>query len=89
MSRLAPIWNGVTATAAFMLGAFIPLLITILVPGKLEAWAILFAAIVSLVITSIVSARSGRTTVWRAIARSLTVGVGTLGVSYLVGLLIF
>lgn len=89
MSRGAPSWTGVTASAAFMLGSLIPLLITILVPVNVEAWAILVAVIVSLVLTSIVSTRSGRTSAWRTIARSLTVGVGTLGVSYLVGVLIF
>jgi VIT1/CCC1 family predicted Fe2+/Mn2+ transporter len=89
MSRGVPIWTGLTAGAAFMLGALIPLLITILVPGNIEAWAILLAVVVSLVLTSIVSTRSGRTTAWRTIARSLTVGIGTLGVSYLVGILIF
>ncbi|GAA0423392.1 VIT1/CCC1 transporter family protein [Leifsonia naganoensis] len=89
MSRAAPVWAGVTATAAFVLGALVPLLITILVPGRLEAWAVLLAAIVSLILTSIVSARSGGTGVLRTIARSLTVGVGTLGASYLAGLLIF
>jgi vacuolar iron transporter family protein len=89
MSRSAPVWAGVSASAAFALGAFVPLLITILVPGKLEAWAVLAAVVVSLVLTSIVSARSGQTAVLRTIARSLTVGVGTLGASYLAGLLIF
>ncbi|WP_223694913.1 VIT1/CCC1 transporter family protein [Leifsonia poae] len=89
MSRGAPVWAGVTASAAYVLGAFIPLLITILVPGRLEAWAVLVAVVLSLVLTSIVSARSGHTTVWRTIARSVAVGVGTLGVSYLVGALIF
>ncbi|GAA1440526.1 VIT1/CCC1 transporter family protein [Leifsonia poae] len=89
MSRAAPIWSGVTAGVAFVLGALVPLLITILVPGRLEAWAVLLAVIVSLILTSIVSARSGRTTVLRTIGRSLTVGVGTLGVSYLAGVLIF
>ncbi|MFF2050567.1 VIT1/CCC1 transporter family protein [Leifsonia sp. NPDC058194] len=89
LSRSAPVWAGVTASAAFVLGALVPLLITILVPGKLEAWAVLLAAVASLILTSIVSARSGRTGVLRTIARSLTVGVGTLGASYLAGLLIF
>ncbi|WP_025156319.1 VIT1/CCC1 transporter family protein [Leifsonia aquatica] len=89
LSRAAPVWAGVTASAAFVLGAFVPLLITILVPGALEAWAVLVAVIASLVLTSIVSARSGKTGVGRTMARSLTVGVGTLGASYLAGLLIF
>lgn len=89
MSRAAPAWAGVTASAAFVLGALVPLLITILVPGTLEAWAVLLAVIVSLILTSFVSARTGGTGVVRTAARSLTVGVGTLGASYLAGLLIF
>lgn len=89
MSRAAPAWAGVTASAAFVLGALVPLLITILVPGTLEAWAVLLAVIVSLILTSFVSARTGGTGVVRTAARSLTVGVGTLGASYLAGVLIF
>ncbi len=88
MSRAAPVWAGVTATAAFVVGALIPLLITTLVPGRLEAWAVLLAVVVSLILTSIVSARSGQTTVLRTIVRSLTVGIGALAASYLTGLLI-
>ncbi len=49
----------------------------------------LLAVVTSLILTSIVSARTGRTEVLRTIARSLTVGVGTLGASYLAGVLIF
>ncbi|WP_223359091.1 VIT1/CCC1 transporter family protein [Leifsonia sp. ZF2019] len=89
MARAAPVWAGVSASAAFVLGALVPLLITVLVPGKLEAWAVLVAVIASLVLTSVVSARSGRTGVLRTMTRSLTVGVGTLGISFLAGLLIF
>lgn len=89
MSRGAPLWAGATATAAFVLGALIPLLITLLVPGKLEAWAVLVAVVLSFVLTSIIGARSGHTTHWRTISRSVAVGVGTMGVSYLVGVLIF
>lgn len=89
MSRGAPVWAGVTASIAFVLGALVPLVITAQVPGKLEAWAVLLAVVVSLILTSIVSARSGHTGVLRTMARSLTVGVGTLAASYLAGLLIF
>jgi vacuolar iron transporter family protein len=89
MAASAPVWAGATAAVAFMLGAVIPLLITVLVPGALEAWAIFFAVIVSLTITSIVAARRGHNAVWRTIVRTVGVGVGTLGASYLIGLLLF
>lgn len=89
MSRVAPVWAGLSAALAFVVGALVPLLITMLVPATIEAWAVLFAVVASLVLTSIVSARTGRTDVLRTVGRALTVGIGTLGVSYLAGLLIF
>jgi VIT1/CCC1 family predicted Fe2+/Mn2+ transporter len=88
MPRSAPAWAGFSATIAFVLGALIPIAITVLVPGALEAWAVLVAVAVSLTVTSIVGARRGRTMVWRTIARTLIVGIGTLTVSFLVGSLL-
>ena len=89
MSRSAPALGGVGAGIAFIAGAAIPLIITVLVPGSVEAWAILLAVVVSLTLTSIIVARSGGTAAWRMIVRALTVGVGTLFVSFLVGRLLF
>ncbi|WP_345763530.1 VIT1/CCC1 transporter family protein [Diaminobutyricibacter sp. McL0608] len=89
MSRSAPALGGTGAGIAFIAGAAIPLIITVLVPGSVEAWAILLAVVVSLTLTSIIVARSGGTAAWRMIVRTLTVGVGTLVVSFLVGRLVF
>ncbi|WP_029136040.1 VIT1/CCC1 transporter family protein [Nakamurella lactea] len=89
MPRWAPAWAGVSAGAAFILGSLVPLLVSAFVPGAVEGWAILLTVVISLVITSFVSARRGHTTVSRTVARTLAVGVGTLGSSYLVGMLIF
>lgn len=72
-----------------MLGSLIPLLITVLVPVQIEAWAILLAVVVSLTLTSWVAARTGGTPLRRTIFRSLGVGVGTLVVSYFVGAILF
>ncbi|AYG02330.1 VIT1/CCC1 transporter family protein [Gryllotalpicola protaetiae] len=88
MSAAETLSTGVGAVVAYAIGAVIPLLITALVPQRAETWAIVVAVLVSLVVTSIVGARSGRTNVVRTLARTLAVGAGTLIVSYLVGQLI-
>jgi VIT1/CCC1 family predicted Fe2+/Mn2+ transporter len=80
---------GVGAAVAYLIGAAIPLLITIFAPVAIEAWAILAAVAVSLVVTSVVGARTGRMHVGRTVARTLAVGLGTLVVSYALGRLIF
>lgn len=89
MPAAYPVWAGITAALAFAVGAGIPLLITIFVPVAVETWAILLAVIVALTLTSIVSARTGHLSVARTLARTLAVGVGTMGVSYLAGLVLF
>jgi VIT1/CCC1 family predicted Fe2+/Mn2+ transporter len=44
---------------------------------------------VSLIVTSGIGARTGHTNLSRTLVRTLTVGLGTMGVSYLVGKLVF
>ena len=51
--------------------------------------SILVAVLVSLTVTSIVGARTGRMNMRRTLTRMLVVGIGTLTVSYLVGKLVF
>lgn len=89
ISPIEPIVAGVGASVAYLLGAAIPLLITILVPTNIEGWAIVLAVTASLIVTSVIGARTGRLDVGRAIARTLAVGIGTLAVSYAVGLIVF
>ncbi len=89
ISPIEPIIEGVGASVAYMLGAAIPLLITLLVPTNIEGWAIVLAVIASLTVTSVIGARTGHLDVGRTIARTLAVGIGTLAVSYAVGLLVF
>jgi VIT1/CCC1 family predicted Fe2+/Mn2+ transporter len=80
---------GVGSAVAYALGAAIPLVITLTVPVTLEASAIFVAALVSLSVTSIVGARTGRMNVRRTLTRTLVVGIWTMGVSYVVGKLVF
>lgn len=89
MAANAPFWSGVSAAIAFMLGAAIPLLITWFVPVTIEAPVIVVAVVVSLAVTSFVAARAGHLNLRRALVRTLTVGIGTMAVSYVAGLVLF
>jgi vacuolar iron transporter family protein len=89
ITRTEAIVAGVGASIAYLIGAAIPLLITIFAPVAIEAWAIVAAVAVSLVVTSVVGARTGHMHVGRTVARTLAVGLGTLAVSYALGQLIF
>lgn len=85
----APWWAGIETAVAFMIGAAIPVIITFLAPVAIETWAIIVAVVVSLALTSLVAAGVGRLSAVRMLIRSLTVGLGTMGVSYLAGVLFF
>ncbi|HEU4546439.1 MAG TPA: VIT1/CCC1 transporter family protein, partial [Microlunatus sp.] len=82
----APVLTGVGAGISFAVGSSIPLLITFVAPISLDALAVLLAVVVSLVITSIIAARSSYLSARRMIIRTLIVGLGTLGISYLAGM---
>jgi VIT1/CCC1 family predicted Fe2+/Mn2+ transporter len=85
MPATYPIWFGLGAGLAYMVGALVPLLITYFAPVDIEPWAILAAVMVTLVLSSLVAARTGRLMPRRMLARTLTVGVLTLVVSYVAG----
>jgi VIT1/CCC1 family predicted Fe2+/Mn2+ transporter len=89
VSRTHAAVTGVGASIAYATGAAIPLLITVFAPVAIEAWAIVVAVAVSLVVTSVVGARTGQMHVGRTVARTLAVGLGTMAVSYALGKLIF
>jgi len=89
MSPVEPVVEGVSAALAFSLGAAVPLAITLVVSSGVESWAILVAAVASLTLTSLVAAGAGDLSVRRTLIRTLVVGVGTLGVSYLAGRALF
>lgn len=89
MGAAAPWWAGVETAIAFMIGAAVPLLITFLAPVAVETWAILVAVVVSLALTSLVAAGVGRLSALRMLIRSLAVGLGTMGISYLAGMAFF
>ncbi len=80
-----PLWFGVGAGLAYILGALVPLLITYFAPVDVEPWAILGAVTATLVLSALVSSRTGQLIPRRMLARTLVVGVVTMGVSYVAG----
>ena len=85
MPATFPIWSGLGAGLAYIVGALVPLLITYFAPVDVEPWAILAAVVVTLVLSSLVAARAGQLMPRRMLARTVTVGVLTLAVSYAAG----
>ena len=85
MPATFPLWFGVGAGLAYMVGALVPLLITYFAPVDVEPWAILAAVGLTLVLSSVVAARTGQLMPRRMLVRTLTVGVLTLAVSYAAG----
>jgi VIT1/CCC1 family predicted Fe2+/Mn2+ transporter len=89
MSRADTVRAGVGSAIAYLLGAAIPLIVTVVVPVAAERSLILAAVFFSLIVTSSIGARTGHMKLTRTLARALTVGLGTLAVSYVAGSLIF
>jgi VIT1/CCC1 family predicted Fe2+/Mn2+ transporter len=89
MSRAETVRAGIGSAIAYLLGAAIPLIVTVLVPAAVESSLILAAVLVSLIVTSAIGARTGHTNLPRTLARALTVGLGTMTVSSLFGSAIF
>ncbi len=89
MSRAETVRAGIGSAIAYLLGAAIPLIVTVVVPVAVESSLILAAVFLSLIVTSGIGARTGRMRLPRTLARALTVGLGTMAVSYLAGSLIF
>lgn len=85
MPATFPIWFGLGAGLAYMIGALVPLLITYFAPVDVETWAILAAVVVTMVLSSLLSARAGHLMPRRMLARTVIVGVLTLAVSYVAG----
>jgi len=84
-SRAEVLLTGVFTSLAYAMGAAIPFVMTFYLPVNIETWLIFGAVLVSLTLTSVVGALTGVMNVRKTILRTLTVGVLTISVSYLVG----
>lgn len=76
---------GAKSGLAFLLGALIPVAITMVTPAVWREEYTLITAAGALIITSVILAVLGRANMWYTLLRTLAIGVGTLGMSYLLG----
>lgn len=73
------------AGVAFLVGAAVPILISVITPVTWRDEYTVLAVAVALGITSIVLARLGHTRIWQTLSRSIFIGLAALGSSYLIG----
>ncbi|MFZ2624071.1 MAG: VIT1/CCC1 transporter family protein [Propionibacterium sp.] len=78
-----PILFAVASGVSFLLGAGVPLILARLWPGPWLDEYTLVAVVVSLSVTALVLARLGGTKIWATLARSVFIGVASLGASHL------
>jgi VIT1/CCC1 family predicted Fe2+/Mn2+ transporter len=82
-----PVQAAIASAATFAAGAFLPLLVVLLVPKSVVLWAVSAASLLFLVLLGSLAARAGgapvriaaaRVTFWGALAMAITAGVGAL-----------
>ena len=83
--RVKPIQAALASGISFLIGGSLPLVITILLPIKNMEYTLYGAAIVSLIILGIISAKTGGSSIGKAIVRITFWGTLVMGLSALVG----
>ncbi len=87
ISKARPFQDALAAGAAFILGGGLPLLVTIFLPVKNMEYTLYGSAIISLIILGIVTAKTGGSSIWKAIIRITLWGTAVMGTTALVGYL--
>jgi vacuolar iron transporter family protein len=87
MSQAKPIQAAFASGAAFTVGGFLPLLVTIFAPVKNMEYFLYGFTIISLIILGAVSAKTGGSGIRKAIIRIVVWGTIAMGLSALVGYL--
>ena len=85
VSQSKPLQASLAAGAAFILGGILPLLVTIFLPEKSMEYTLYGSAIISLIILGIVTAKTGGSSIWKAIIRITLWGTLVMGTTALVG----
>ncbi|MCW0214439.1 MAG: VIT1/CCC1 transporter family protein [Pseudonocardia sp.] len=84
--RPATPWvTAVTAGLAFVLGAGVPLLVVLLAPPAWRGAVTILAVVLALSLTALVIAALGGTRISRTLFRTVSIGVGTMVLTYLGG----
>lgn len=80
------VWmNAIFAGLAFVAGAMIPVMIAYLVPFSWRDEYTVVTAVLALTITSVILTWLGKSKFWPTVARTLTVGMATLAITYYLG----
>ncbi|MFN7118738.1 MAG: VIT family protein [Saprospiraceae bacterium] len=87
ISQANPIQAAFASGAAFTAGGFLPLLVTIFAPVKNMEYFLYGFTIISLIILGIISAKTGGSSIKKAILRIVIWGTIAMGLSALVGYL--
>lgn len=85
ISPANPIQSALASGAALIVGGILPLSVTIFLPMKNMEYTLYGSAIFSLIILGIVAAKTGGSSVWKAIIRITFWGTLVMGISALVG----
>ena len=70
---------------SFALGAFIPLIATVIIPSQYAIWAIAGSTLLALLITGVLSARVGESSRRKSALRVVVGGMAALGATFLIG----
>ena len=89
MSRTAPYSSGARSALGYALGSTLPLTVLLLYPAAWETRALFVAVILSLCVTSVLIALSTGGSVVRALVRTVGIGVASMLISYVAGLVVF
>lgn len=85
ISQAKPLQSALAAGAAFIMGGSLPLMVTMFLPENSMGYTLYGSAIFSLIILGIVTAKTGGSSVWKAIVRITFWGTLVMGISALVG----
>ncbi len=80
-----PVQAALASGIAFIVGGSLPLIITIVLPEKNMEYTLYGSAILSLIVLGIISAKTGGSSIWKAIIRITFWGTLVMGLSALVG----
>lgn len=87
ITKARPFQDSLAAGVAFILGGSLPLLVTIFMPEENMEYTLYFSAIISLIILGVVTAKTGGSSIWKAIIRITLWGTLVMGATALVGYL--
>ncbi|MDN5963543.1 MAG: VIT1/CCC1 transporter family protein [Actinomyces sp.] len=89
MSLLAPCAQGGRSALGYALGSALHLVVLLLYPQDWETRALLAAVVLSLCVTSVLIAMSAGSSVVRALVRTVGIGMASMLISYIAGLVVF